>query len=451
MQISRLHLMNFRCFDDLELEFTTSSDGHGGLTLLVAMNGEGKTSILDAISVALGPFIGKMPGARGAAFSPDDLTRRHGNVAGPLALSADFIPTAANSPHAAFTIRRELSSSRKRPTTTIRDAKPLIRLAEELFAQESQAVPWPLLAYYGDSHLPDAGHVTLDMKASALKRGRAYGYVDAMSPYAGYHEFRQWYGELCFGIWLHEHQLMRNNPLFTQQELDWHRLLRRIVDQALKQAMAITGWSGLELNGDKRIMAIHADTGDAVPWESLSAGNRRVIGMVADLAHRCCLLNPWAGEATLEQTAGIVLIDEVEVHLHPAWQQRILPLLQSIFPRIQFIVTTHSPQVVSSVPKECVRILKDGKRLSLDVQTEGVESQYILTEIFGTSPASESDFYVRLLRDYAELEAQNQGDTERAHTMRQQLFQHFGKQYPPLQRIEIHRNFFARHRGGENA
>ena len=191
-------------------------------------------------------------------------------------------------------------------------------------------------------------------------------------------------------------------------------------------------------------MAFNEKTGDIVPWTSLSAGNRIVIGLVADIAHRCCILNPWAKEMALKQTPGIVLIDEIELHLHPSWQQQILPTLQRIFPQIQFIVTTHSPQVVSAVPKECVRIIDDGKVVPFFTQTQGVESQDILAEIFGTSPSPQDDEYVKMLNQYARMEVEGKADTDEGKLIYASLANHYGKSYPPLMQIQIHKEFANR-------
>lgn len=80
-----------------------------------------------------------------------------------------------------------------------------------------------------------------------------------------------------------------------------------------------------------------------MPVGMLSDGHRSTLGMVADIAYRMALLNPALGGRVVNETPGVVLIDEVNLHLHPLWQARILGDLRDIFPRVQFIVTTHAP------------------------------------------------------------------------------------------------------------
>ena len=73
--------------------------------------------------------------------------------------------------------------------------------------------------------------------------------------------------------------------------------------------------------------------------------------MIGDIAYRMAVLNPTLGDQVLEKTPGVVLIDEIDLHLHPQWQQTILSDLHAIFPEVQFIVSSHAPAVINSVPR----------------------------------------------------------------------------------------------------
>ena len=98
------------------------------------------------------------------------------------------------------------------------------------------------------------------------------------------------------------------------------------------------------------------DSVEKFPVQMLSDGEKGVISLVADIAYRMALLNPDLLEHVLE-TPGIVLIDEIDLHLHPAWQKKIVDDLIHIFPNIQFVITTHSPSVLANVRKEYVQTL----------------------------------------------------------------------------------------------
>ena len=104
--------------------------------------------------------------------------------------------------------------------------------------------------------------------------------------------------------------------------------------------------------------------------------------MVVDIAMRLAIAN--SGNKSLHGE-GIVLIDEIEQHLHPEWQRKVIPALSDTFPNLQFIVTTHSPQVLSKVKKENVFILEDGKLVQNVPFTYGRNASAILFEIFGVT------------------------------------------------------------------
>ena len=100
---------------------------------------------------------------------------------------------------------------------------------------------------------------------------------------------------------------------------------------------------------------------------------------------------------------AIVLIDEVELHLHPAWQQRVLPSLLEIFPNTQFIVTTHSPQIISSIEPKHLRILSQNRISLPSSSTYGAESQRVLEEVFGVTARYSENEAKKTLDAYFEL------------------------------------------------
>jgi predicted ATP-binding protein involved in virulence len=121
-------------------------------------------------------------------------------------------------------------------------------------------------------------------------------------------------------------------------------------------------------------------------FRDLSDGYRRVISMVANIAYRCVRLNPHLRENAIRDAEGVVLIDEIDQHLHPTWQRKIVGDLKRVFPRLQFIVTTHSPFVVQSLEADEIinldvegRVEVNPKDMSLEDVAEdimGVESAY---------------------------------------------------------------------------
>ena len=113
----------------------------------------------------------------------------------------------------------------------------------------------------------------------------------------------------------------------------------------------------------------------------MSDGYRNMLSMVADIAYRMALLNPqFLGEVT-KKTSGVVLIDEIDLHLHPAWQRHIVSALKEIFPKVQFIVSTHAPSVISSVPKEEIVVLENHQVRRAELPTYGKDANSILKTV----------------------------------------------------------------------
>ena len=121
------------------------------------------------------------------------------------------------------------------------------------------------------------------------------------------------------------------------------------------------------------------------PFESLSDGYRVMVGMVADIARRMATLNPALEDRTVLETPGVVLIDEVDLHLHPLWQRQVVETLLALFPQVQFIVTTHAPMVISSVHRNQVR------QLSCDTVTGQARAVTPSYETYGQSASDTLD------------------------------------------------------------
>ena len=96
-------------------------------------------------------------------------------------------------------------------------------------------------------------------------------------------------------------------------------------------------------------IAIMEPDGTVIDFSALSDGYRNVIKIVTDIATKMCILNPYLGEEALEKTPGVVVIDELDLSLHPTWQKRIVRILKELFPKIQFICATHSPFIIQSL------------------------------------------------------------------------------------------------------
>ena len=172
--------------------------------------------------------------------------------------------------------------------------------------------------------------------------------------------------------------------------------------------------------------------------EQFSEGYRTTLAMVMDIAARMAEANPHK-ENPLD-TEGVILIDEVDLHLHPGWQQRILPDLTRTFPHVQFIVTTHSPQVVSTVNPECLRVIdwvNDEPRLHPIQFSLGAEAQQMLESVLGVEPRAVDLEIVKKLKKYQELVANHEWDTDEAKSLRDQRGLWGGENEPELLRLDM--------------
>ena len=179
-------------------------------------------------------------------------------------------------------------------------------------------------------------------------------------------------------------------------------------------------------------MATHPIHGK-LPVALLSDGIRIMIGLVGDIAHRCTRLNHHLGAQAALLTPGVILIDEVDMHLHPEWQQLVLKGLTDAFPLIQFIITTHSPQVLSTAKRENIRILeRDAEGLwTADPpleETKGIESSSAMNDVMGVNqvpPVPEAGWR----NDYTALIETGMHDSPEGKELRDKLVGLYGVQH----------------------
>jgi hypothetical protein len=209
-------------------------------------------------------------------------------------------------------------------------------------------------------------------EGSALWERPQSAFFDALA--VGHLKFRSLF------LWFKAREDVENELKVSTQNLSLEDPLLSAVRRAV--AGMLPGYSGLRIQRDPLHMTIRK--GDiTLVIDQLSDGEKLLLALTADLARRLALAyadkeDPLKGEA-------VVLIDEIELHLHPAWQRRVLGALKSTFPGCQFIVTTHSPQVLSEVPNDAVVLVKDFQFFRPAAPTEGRDSNSILWEVLDVS------------------------------------------------------------------
>jgi predicted ATP-binding protein involved in virulence len=433
MLIRKLHIQNFRRFEDLKVSFEDD------LTVLVARNGQGKSSILDAITVLLGPFVGAFDLGRSRSFSAAD-ARQHldpetlnprihwpirveGTVAFPPAIQDQDGKDLQD-----HQLARQLSSSKG--TTSVGEAVALRRYGKILQDNINRQVDHvlPILAYYGTNR-----HWTTNKNLSrrnVLTENRSIAYEDCFSSSSNYLQVQQWMAKATML------KMQQNDPSLVPQV---GMMASRLdgIQQAVDAVLRDEGWSrfGYYL-GLEELAMYHNELG-LLPVSQLSDGIRGVVALVADLAFRCVRLNGFHGPTAPEETDGIVLIDEIDQHLHPGWQQRILPALRNAFPRVQFIVTTHSPEVLSTVESRQIRILDNGKCYGAPTGTLGAESSRLLQTVLGLKSLRPPIHEVSELNEYLELVYTGRWKAPRAVALRQKLDELYQGEEPALLEADL--------------
>lgn len=422
MQLDWLRLHNFRRFDQFEIDF------HPQLTVIAARNGQGKTSILEAVASALGPFVGAFDEGRAEHIRRSDA--RYACVGGGFENEQQFpvgIEAALGAP--AMQWRRDLHSGKGR--TTVRDAAPLADWGKQLQQQVRQghATDLPVLRYYSSKRLW-ISHKSVGSKG-ILTESRTAGYEDCLSALSSFVQLQEWMQKATLAA-----QQQRSLPGYGGSNLA-ERL--QGIAQAVDAVMQHEQWSHFHYSHvfDELAM-VHPDHG-ALPISMLSDGVRAMVSLVADLALRCVRLNSPLGESAPKKSKGIVLIDEVDLHLHPAWQQRVLESLCCAFPALQFIVSTHSPQVLSTVKRDNIRVTEQdasGRLVASQPlgRTYGEPSGDVLHSVMQVDPQPPIAEKADLQRLTALVDQGLYGEPT-AQALMAQLNTLLGAQHPQLQRL----------------
>jgi predicted ATP-binding protein involved in virulence len=427
LRVDRLGLHNFRCFAQCTIEL------HPQLTVLVAENARGKTAILDAIGIALATFVDTVTNTRQShGFYRTDVRLVPGeNGVMDSKLPTEFLADGYVAGQAIHWSRALGSYSLRARTTNkqaerLRDAAQQLRESAEEKAPNHQEIPktLPLVAFYGTGRLWSEHRLTEGKRTNVVAAtGRTSGYTDCLSSSSSFKGMVAWYENK----WNEAH-----DPRYST-ELSKTLPLLTAVQKATRVVLEPTGWCELDWDLEKKSLVVgHRDYG-RLPLSSLSDGVRNMVALIADIARRCASLNPHLNEDAAQQTPGVLLIDEVDMHLHPRWQQLIVALLRASFPALQMILTTHSPHVLSTVDKGSIRVirLQDGLGLidTPTLQTRGVESADVLASIMGVDPVPQIE-EARWLSDYRALIEDGRAESQQARSLRSNLIAHFGDSHP---------------------
>jgi predicted ATP-binding protein involved in virulence len=417
LRLDKLSLTNFRCFAHCEVEF------HRDLTVLVAENGSGKTAVLDAAGAALSVFVN-------AIYPPEKVRRIDRSdvrlIPGQERRMSPCLPTEYE---AQATVKDQIVTWRSAVRTYRDKVRPSTRNFDSMKASAqsflSDTAVLPLIAYYGTSRLWSEQRQTEYRRSSVTNvTERVAGYADCLTSSSSFKGISAWF----------EHRARQMASPAYKESLFANLAMIAGVKQAADKVLKPTGWFNLDWDPELHTLTAEHETQGRLPLSMLSDGVRTMLALVADVARRCASLNPHLRDQAATETPGLLIVDEVDMHLHPRWQQQVLALLQSAFPALQIIVSTHSPHVLSTVEKSSIRVfhIDDDIRIETPLlQTRGVESTDVLASVMGVDPvpqvheSSELSAYRVLIED-------GKAGAPEALALRQRLVAHFGENHPVI-------------------
>ncbi len=337
MRIDSISIKNFKGFEEEEFILDPR------FTVFIGDNAKGKTSVLDALSVALGAYL------RGIDVASHESRGINKNEIRTKTIEGQPRPQLPVEIKAVGEVLGEQISEgwmrgvekiTLKTTTTYIHAKNISGLAEKkLQENRSQGgITFPVIAYHGTGRLW-AEHEQKKIEYQKQDEGVALAYRNCLSPKSSSKEFLSWYK-------IYEDEVRKFNQKDDIERLEaFNACIVSMIPGEKWQDMAYS-FRDDDLVG---IFQTPGGTKEKLLFSQLSDGYRNIIGMVADIAFRCIKLNPHLGKDVIRETPGVVLIDELDLHLHPNWQRGIVSDLKNAFPKIQFVATTHSPYIVQSL------------------------------------------------------------------------------------------------------
>ncbi len=371
MKVKSLTLRSFRGIDNLTLDFDPN------VTVLIGSNGVGKTRILNCLATLLSHFEGELCdryislGSRGQLFLEYDVTD------GSERLSC-AITTLYESEEITWSLSFEIGEDRAagKLALNLEELRKAIELVKSKLT-ESVKASIPLITYYPVNRtVVETSLDSLDKQPEKkITFTQLAAYDETIKRQVAFEGFFTWFKQqedLENELRLHDDSSYRDRHL---------EAVRKAIPEFLP------GFSNLRVRRSPLRMTVQKQ-GQELIVNQLSDGEKCLLAMVGDLARRLAIANPGLPDPL--QGEGVVLIDEIELHLHPEWQRRIIPSLTQTFPNCQFIITTHSPQILGEIQNGIVYRLSPSPKgiVAEKMQTYGRDSNQILEDVMDVSERS---------------------------------------------------------------
>jgi len=371
MQIQKLTLTNVRAFEQAEFTFQP------GMNLLVGVNGAGKSTVLDALRIVLARTVPKFTVARtprGTNFEPDGVRIGESSltVNTSFLLSDQRFNYLHHLPREKSIPNPEWVDDKTKPSTIeFKERSELEPNDRTLFKKIKQSMEQPSALYFS------AHRSILDTKQPS-ERFQSPAFGDALIHDRGLkvREYAEW--------WLAQEALIKENS-------ESNRYRRRLSVLSETVCDFLDGCTKLYAESDPEPALIIEKDGKAINVRFMSDGERSIIALVLDIARRLAESNPRL-EHPNQDGKAVVLIDELDLHLHPSWQRTIVNRLTRTFPNCQFICTTHSPLIISETqPSNLFLLVKEGGKILMRQRSHsyGLDANWILESFMNTSDRPE--------------------------------------------------------------
>ena len=392
MKLDRVEIENYRAIERLDLPLDPQ------LTVFHGANAHGKTSVLSAIAVGFGAILRLLPDVSSISFRRSD--RRGLNPLRVTLTTCDGIKWD-----------RGISGQRRK--TSRRELRNAIDSIVDADREEAAPLDLPIVAYYDTDRAMFEAPLSRSQPKTEFPRYAAL--EGALSARPNFREFFRWF------------YAMENEELREQKEQkDFGYQLKEL--KAVRTAIAsMTGLSEPRVKQRplRFFISVKSEKGKKQELEinQLSGGYRMAMALAADLSRRMAQGNPHLEDPL--KSEAIVLIDEIDLHLHPAWQQRILSDLSDTFPNTQFIVSTHSPQVLTTIkPHHIIELAREGDKIvagGTAAPTYGATAGGVLSAVMGVAERPHDNEFTSALHEYMNLVGDGHGETKEALKLRRKL------------------------------